>query len=65
MNDELPLKIVAEMFFFTKGHLSDEKTMRGSYEGYFKRLWNNNERAVYASEEFEKAWAEYKRARGM
>jgi hypothetical protein len=43
-----------------KGHLlhpntSDEETER-TYNSYMKRLWGNNERAVYALVGFEAAW---------
>ena len=58
------LKEVARMFWIVKGHLTDERTMRLSYNGYFKRMWGNHE-TVYHEEGFEEAWAEYKRTRGL
>jgi len=40
-----------------KGHLNTtEETMRGSYNGYVKRLWGNHE-AVYHEDGFEEAYA--------
>ena len=52
------------MFWIVKGHLTDENTMRQSYNGYFKRMWGNHETVVH-EEGFDEAWAEYKRARGL
>ena len=38
--DEPSDKEVMRMFWITKGHLSTTiKTMRGMYNGYFKRAW--------------------------
>jgi len=58
------LKEAARLFWIVKGHLTDEQTMRLSYDGYFKRLWGNHENVVH-EEGFEEAWAEYKRTRGL
>ena len=43
------------LFWLTKGHLADEATVLSCADGYFKRLWGNNERAVYGEEGFEEA----------
>ena len=40
-----------------KGHINtSEETILSSYDGYFKRLWNNSERAEYGMEGFEEAF---------
>ena len=47
MNDDY--KEACRLFWLTKGHLynvSDEKIL-SCHDSYFKRLWGNNERAVY------------------
>jgi len=44
------------LFWMVKGHLNTtEETIYNSYDGYFKRLWNNNE-AYLHEEGFEKAY---------
>ena len=53
------LKEACRLFWLTKGHLgADDKTIISCYNGYLKRLWNNNERAVYGMEGFEEAYKE-------
>lgn len=52
---EPDLKEICKVFWMVKGHLVEEKTMRESYPGYFKRLWGNHE-AIYHEEGFEDAW---------
>jgi|TARA_B100000073_G_scaffold120983_1_gene98266 hypothetical protein len=44
------------LFWLVKGHLGDEATVLSSANGYFKRLWGNCERSVYAEEGFEEAY---------
>lgn len=51
-----------------KGHLlhpntSDEETEK-TYNSYLKRLWGNNERAVYALVGFEAAWKQRQAEKG-
>lgn len=42
-----------------KGHLpNDMKTIYACYEGYFKRLWNNNESYTHETG-FEKAYNQF------
>ena len=56
MNDDY--KEACRLFWLTKGHLynvSDE-TILSCYNSYFKRLWGNNERAVYGMDGFEEAY---------
>ena len=56
MNDDY--KEACRLFWLTKGHLynvSDE-TILSCYDSYFKRLWGNNERAVYGMDGFEEAY---------
>ena len=44
------------LFWMVKGHLNTtEKTIIASYDGYFKRLWNNNESYLH-EEGFEEAY---------
>ena len=47
-------------YWIVKGHLIPEswsdEDVEGIYNSYMKRLWGNNERAVYAEEGFESAW---------
>ena len=51
------LKDSARLFWLTKGHLNTtNETIISSYNGYFKRLWGNNERAEYGMEGFEEAY---------
>jgi|TARA_B110000977_G_C11012583_1_gene468265 hypothetical protein len=52
-------KEIARLFFITKGHLVQMKTMAECYDGYFRRMWNNHE-ATYREEGFEEAWRKYK-----
>ena len=48
------------LFWLVKGHLNtSSETIKSSYNSYFKRLWNNNERAVYGTEGFEEAYKEH------
>ena len=50
------------LFWLVKGHLdTSHETIISSYDGYFKRLWGNCERAEYGMEAFEEA---YKKKRG-
>lgn len=53
-------KEVCRIFYMVKGHLgATEKTMRDCYNGYFKRLWYNNE--TYLKEEgFEEEYEKFK-----
>ena len=44
------------LFWLVKGHLGDEPTVLSSADSYFKRLWGNCERAVYAEEGFDSAY---------
>jgi hypothetical protein len=40
-----------------KGHLNvTDNTIIDSADGYFKRLWNNNERSEYGMEGFEEEY---------
>ena len=49
----------AKAFWMVKGHLrAHKKTIEDCYEGYFKRLWYNEE-AYLAEEGFETAWEEW------
>ena len=44
-------------FWLVKGHLdTSHETIISSYDGYFKRLWGNCERAEYGMEGFEEAY---------
>lgn len=52
-------KEIAKMFFMTKGHLTEMKTMTECYNGYFKRMWSNNESYIHEVG-FEEAWRTYK-----
>lgn len=45
------------MFWLVKGHFdTSEQTILDSAPGYLKRLWNNNERAIYGMDGFEEAY---------
>jgi len=45
------------LFWLVKGHLTaSEDTILSCTDSYFKRLWGNNERAVYGEEGFEEAY---------
>ena len=51
------IKEACRVFWLVKGHLkSTDATILSSYNGYFKRLWNNNERSGYGMEGFEEAY---------
>ena len=55
---DVSLKECCRLFWMVKGHLNtSEETIRSSYNGYFKRLWYNNE-AYIKEEGFEEAWKE-------
>ena len=44
------------LFWMVKGHLNTtHETIMQSADGYFKRLWGNNE-ACYHEDGFEEAW---------
>lgn len=50
------------LHWLVKGHLinpkaSDEE-IQSTYNSYLKRLWGNNERAVYGESGFEAAWGQ-------
>ena len=50
-------KEACRVFWMVKGHINtSEETILSSYDGYFKRLWNNSERAEYGMEGFEEAF---------
>lgn len=52
-------KECCRLFYMVKGHLNTSpETIRSSYNGYFKRLWYNNE-AYIKEEGFEKAYKEH------
>ena len=54
---DVDFKEACRLFWLTKGHLlADDKTIISCYDGYFKRLWSNNERAVYGMEGFDEAY---------
>ncbi len=54
---EPDFKEACRLFWLTKGHLTaTPETIFSCYDGYFRRLWNNNERAVYGMEGFEEAY---------
>lgn len=46
--------------WLVKGHLlhpnTSDKDTEATYNSYMKRLWGNNERAVYGEVGFEAAW---------
>ena len=47
---------ICRIFYMVKGHLNtSEQTMRESYNGYIKRLWNNDE-AYMHEDGFEEAY---------
>lgn len=53
------LKEAARLFWMVKGHLNvTEDTVFQSYNGYFKRLWHNEE-AYYKEEGFEEAYKSF------
>lgn len=52
-------KEACRLYWLVKGHLgADDKTIVESYDSYFKRLWNNNERQEYGMDGFEEAFKE-------
>ena len=47
---DVDFKECCRLFWMTKGHLNaSDDTIRSCYDGYFKRLWYNNE--AYIKEE--------------
>ena len=56
---EPDFKEACRLFYLTKGHLgATPETIFSSYDGYFRRLWGNNERAEYGMNGFEEAYAD-------
>lgn len=56
---EPDLKEYCRIFYIVKGHLrASEETIKSSYNGYFKRIWYDEE-TYYKTEGFEEAWIEY------
>jgi len=54
------IKEAYRIFWMVKGHLSaSEETVLSCADGYFKRLWCNNE-AYLHEEGFEEAWSKLK-----
>jgi len=54
------IKEAYRIFWMVKGHLSaSEETVLSCADGYFKRLWCNNE-AYLHEEGFEEAWNKLK-----
>ena len=52
-------KEACRLFYMVKGHLpNDMKTIYACYEGYFKRLWNNNEGYTHETG-FEEAYNQF------
>ena len=50
---------VAKLFFAVKGHITQMHVMRDCYDGYFKRVWYNEESMWYTDwDEFERLWNE-------
>ena len=56
--DGFTLKDKARAFWMVKGHLGSKETIESSFNGYFKRLWYNEE-AYRAEEGFEEAWEKW------
>ncbi len=55
--DQNDHKEAYRLFWLVKGHLhTSEQTILSSADGYFKRLWNNNERSEYGMEGFEEEY---------
>ena len=53
----MTFKESCRLFYMVKGHLNvTDNTIIDSADGYFKRLWNNNERSEYGMEGFEEAY---------
>jgi hypothetical protein len=55
-------KEVARLFYMVKGHITDPKTMRDCYSGYFKRMWGNHE-LCYHEDGFEEAYKKHLRSK--
>ena len=56
---DVDFKEACRLFYLTKGHLNaSDETIISCHDSYFKRLWGNNERAVYGMEGFEEAFKE-------
>ena len=56
---DVDFKECCRLFWMVKGHLNtSEETIRSSYNGYFKRLWYNNE-AYIKEEGFEEAYKSF------
>ena len=56
---DVSLKECCRLFWMVKGHLNtSEETIRSSYNGYFKRLWYNNE-AYIKEDGFEEAYKSF------
>ena len=56
---EPDFKECCRIFYIVKGHLrATEETIKSSYNGYFKRVWYDEE-TYYKTEGFEEAWIEY------
>jgi hypothetical protein len=54
------IKEAYRIFWMVKGHLAaSEETVLSCADGYFKRLWCNNE-AYLHEEGFEEAWSKLK-----
>ena len=49
------------IYYMVKGDLTrvDPVQIKKSYDSYFRRMWNNNERFVYSDEKFEKNYRQY------
>jgi len=57
--DNPDYKECCRLFYMLKGHLNTSPdTIRSSYNGYFKRLWYNNE-AYLKEEGFEEAYKKH------
>ena len=53
---EITFEEKCRLYWLVKGHLdATDGTISASYDGYFKRLWGNNERAIYGMDGFEEA----------
>lgn len=53
------LKELCRIFYMTKGHLNVTiKTIEKCYDGYYKRLWNNNE-AYLKEQGFDAAYKQF------
>jgi hypothetical protein len=45
-----------KLYWLVKGHFANHETVMNSADSYFKRLWNNNERAEYGMVGFDEAY---------